>query len=136
MGADPKRSALNGFNQMHEVKNLFVVDGSAFPNATEKNPTLTILALSWRATDYLARADQARRSLMDRHRTGTSRRCGSSRPGGFGAAASALWVDALGAFARAAGGPRARDDCRRRAVGRRMDAEGPQPASAATPSPC
>ena len=54
MGADPKRSALNGFNQMHEVRNVFVVDGSAFPNASEKNPTLTILALSWRATDYLA----------------------------------------------------------------------------------
>ena len=54
MGADPKRSALNRFNQMHEVKNLFVVDGSSFPTATEKNPTLTILALSWRATDYLA----------------------------------------------------------------------------------
>lgn len=54
MGADPKRSALNAFNQMHDVKNLFVVDGSAFPTATEKNPTLTILALSWRATDYLA----------------------------------------------------------------------------------
>jgi choline dehydrogenase-like flavoprotein len=59
MGADPKRSALNAFNQMHEVKNLFVVDGSAFPTATEKNPTLTILALSWRATDYLA--EQIRR---------------------------------------------------------------------------
>ena len=54
MGADPKTSALNAFNQMHEVKNVFVVDGSAFPNASEKNPTLTILALSWRATDHLA----------------------------------------------------------------------------------
>ena len=54
MGAEPKRSALNKFNQMHEVRNVFVVDGSAFPNASEKNPTLTILALSWRATDYLA----------------------------------------------------------------------------------
>ena len=54
MGADPKRSALNRFNQMHEVRNVFVVDGSSFPNASEKNPTLTILALSWRATDYLA----------------------------------------------------------------------------------
>jgi choline dehydrogenase-like flavoprotein len=53
MGADPKKSALNRFNQMHEAKNVFVVDGSAFPNASEKNPTLTILALSWRATDYL-----------------------------------------------------------------------------------
>ena len=39
---------------MHEVKNVFVVDGSSFTTATEKNPTLTILALSWRATDYLA----------------------------------------------------------------------------------
>ena len=54
MGEDPKRSALNKFNQMHEVKNVFVVDGSAFTSASEKNPTLTILALSWRATDYLA----------------------------------------------------------------------------------
>src|SRR4029079_2497240 len=54
MGTDPKRSALNAFNQMHEVRNLFVLDGSAFPRAPEKNPTLTILALSWRATDYLA----------------------------------------------------------------------------------
>jgi choline dehydrogenase-like flavoprotein len=54
MGADPKRSALNSFNQMHDVKNVFVVDGSAFTTASEKNPTLTILALSWRATDYMA----------------------------------------------------------------------------------
>jgi choline dehydrogenase-like flavoprotein len=54
MGADPKRSALNAFCQSHDVKNLFVVDGSAFTTATEKNPTLTILALSWRATDYMA----------------------------------------------------------------------------------
>jgi choline dehydrogenase-like flavoprotein len=54
MGDDPKRSALNGFCQSHEVKNLFVVDGAAFPTATEKNPTLTILALAWRSSDYLA----------------------------------------------------------------------------------
>lgn len=54
MGDDPKRSALNKFNQMHDVKNLFVVDGSAFTTASEKNPTLTILALAWRATDYMA----------------------------------------------------------------------------------
>jgi choline dehydrogenase-like flavoprotein len=54
MGDDPKRSALNKFNQMHDVKNVFVVDGSSFTTASEKNPTITILALSWRATDYLA----------------------------------------------------------------------------------
>ena len=38
MGEDPKRSALNRFNQMHEVKNVFVVDGSSFPDATRKEP--------------------------------------------------------------------------------------------------
>jgi len=54
MGVDPKHSALNGFCQMHDVKNVFVVDGVAFTTASEKNPTLTILALAWRATDYLA----------------------------------------------------------------------------------
>jgi choline dehydrogenase-like flavoprotein len=54
MGADPKRSALNAHCQSHDVPNLFVVDGSAFTTASEKNPTLTILALAWRATDYLA----------------------------------------------------------------------------------
>jgi choline dehydrogenase-like flavoprotein len=53
MGDDPKRSALTKFNQMHEVKNVFVVDGSSFTTASEKNPTITILALCWRATDYL-----------------------------------------------------------------------------------
>jgi choline dehydrogenase-like flavoprotein len=60
MGDDPKQSALNGFMQMHEVKNLFVMDGSAFPTATEKNPTLTILALAWRASDYLAEQMKSR----------------------------------------------------------------------------
>jgi choline dehydrogenase-like flavoprotein len=54
MGDDRKQSALNQFCQMHEVKNVFVMDGSAFTTASDKNPTLTILALSWRASDYLA----------------------------------------------------------------------------------
>jgi choline dehydrogenase-like flavoprotein len=62
MGADPKRSALNGFCQMHDVRNVFVVDGSAFTTASEKNPTLTILALTWRATDYMA-GEMKRRNI-------------------------------------------------------------------------
>lgn len=53
MGADPKRSALNSYNQAHDCKNLFVVDGGAFVSQADKNPTWTILALSWRATEYL-----------------------------------------------------------------------------------
>ena len=54
MGDDPKRSAVNSFGQAHEVKNLYVLDGAIFPTATEKNPTLTILALAWRGSDQLA----------------------------------------------------------------------------------
>jgi choline dehydrogenase-like flavoprotein len=61
MGADPKRSALNGFCQSHEVKNLFIVDGASFTTASEKNPTLTILALAWRASDYMAEEMRAGR---------------------------------------------------------------------------
>ena len=54
MGNDPKTSVLNPFEQSHDVKNLFVVDGSAFVNASCQNPTWTIMALCWRSCDYLA----------------------------------------------------------------------------------
>jgi len=54
MGDDPKRSALDKNLKMHEVDNVWVMDGGSFPTPTEKNPTLTILANAWRATDYLA----------------------------------------------------------------------------------
>lgn len=53
MGNDPKRSALNQFNQAHDCKNLFVVDGGAFVSQADKNITWTILALSMRASEYL-----------------------------------------------------------------------------------
>src|SRR5260221_8213308 len=54
MGSDPKTSVLNEFEQSHDVKNLFVVDGSAFVNASCQNPTWTIMSLCWRSCDYLA----------------------------------------------------------------------------------
>jgi choline dehydrogenase-like flavoprotein len=54
MGMSAKDSVLNGYCQAHEVKNLFVVDGASFVSNPDKNPTLTINALSWRACDYLA----------------------------------------------------------------------------------
>ncbi|HSB74587.1 MAG TPA: GMC family oxidoreductase, partial [Terriglobales bacterium] len=53
MGADPRKSALNGYCQAHDVKNLFVTDGACFVSNADKNPTLTIMALCWRASDYL-----------------------------------------------------------------------------------
>jgi choline dehydrogenase-like flavoprotein len=53
MGTDPKRSILNSFNRAHDVPNLYVVDASAFPSASEKNPTLTIMAMASRAADHI-----------------------------------------------------------------------------------
>jgi len=53
MGNDPKKSVLNKFNQAHDCKNLFVVDGGAFVSQADKNPTWTILALSMRASEYM-----------------------------------------------------------------------------------
>ena len=53
MGKNPRTSVLNGHCQAWEVKNLFVTDGSSFTTSSEKNPTLTIMALSMRAADYI-----------------------------------------------------------------------------------
>lgn len=53
MGADAKTSVLNQFNQSWDVKNLFVMDAAAFASGTHKNPTLTIMALAWRASEYI-----------------------------------------------------------------------------------
>jgi choline dehydrogenase-like flavoprotein len=53
MGNDPKKSVLNKFNQAHDVKNLFVVDGASFVTSGGYGPTLTIGALAARASDYI-----------------------------------------------------------------------------------
>jgi choline dehydrogenase-like flavoprotein len=53
MGNDPKKSVLNAFLQTHDVKNLFVMDGSGFPSTGCQNPTITIMALTVRSCDYL-----------------------------------------------------------------------------------
>jgi choline dehydrogenase-like flavoprotein len=53
MGDNPATSALNKFNQAHDCKNLFVVDGGAFVSQADKNITWTILALSMRASEHL-----------------------------------------------------------------------------------
>jgi choline dehydrogenase-like flavoprotein len=54
MGKDPKTSVLNSYCQSHEIKNLFVVDGSCFTTFSEKNPTLTIAALAVRSARHIA----------------------------------------------------------------------------------
>jgi choline dehydrogenase-like flavoprotein len=52
MGKDPKTSVLNAFNQMHEVPNVFITDGSCMTSASCVNPSLTYMALTARACDY------------------------------------------------------------------------------------
>jgi choline dehydrogenase-like flavoprotein len=54
MGDNPKTSVLNKWNQSWDIKNLFVVDGSSFVTSGSQNPTMTILSLSMRASEYLA----------------------------------------------------------------------------------
>jgi choline dehydrogenase-like flavoprotein len=53
MGSDPKQSVLNQFQQTHDIKNLFVMDAAGFPSGACQNPTLTIMAMAVRSTDYL-----------------------------------------------------------------------------------
>jgi choline dehydrogenase-like flavoprotein len=53
MGEDPKKSVLNKFNQVHDVSNVFVTDGAAFVGSANQNPTITIMALTMRACDYI-----------------------------------------------------------------------------------
>ena len=52
MGASPKTSVLNKWNQVHEVPNVFVTDGAAMTSSACQNPSLTYMALTARAADY------------------------------------------------------------------------------------
>ena len=52
MGGDPKNSVLNAFNQMHEVPNVFITDGSCMTSSACLNPSITYMALTARACDY------------------------------------------------------------------------------------
>ncbi len=54
MGSDPRSSVVDRFCRAHDVPNLYVVDGSVFPSASEKNPTHTMMALAARTAEHLA----------------------------------------------------------------------------------
>jgi choline dehydrogenase-like flavoprotein len=54
MGNDPKKNVVNRFNQVHDAKNIFVTDGACFVTQGCYEPTLTIMAISARAADYIA----------------------------------------------------------------------------------
>lgn len=54
MGRNPRTSVLNGYNQVHTVKNVYVTDGSFMTSASCVNPSLTYMAFSARAANHAA----------------------------------------------------------------------------------
>jgi choline dehydrogenase-like flavoprotein len=52
--ARPQDGVCNGFGQTHDIRNLFISDGSQFTTGAAENPTLTIVALAIRQADYIA----------------------------------------------------------------------------------
>ena len=55
MSDDPKKGVLNKYNQAHDVENIFVTDGAAWVSSGCQNPTLTMMAITVRACDYITR---------------------------------------------------------------------------------
>jgi choline dehydrogenase-like flavoprotein len=55
MGRDAKTSVLNKWNQMHDVDNIFITDGSCMTSSATQNPSVTYMALTARAVDYADR---------------------------------------------------------------------------------
>jgi choline dehydrogenase-like flavoprotein len=53
MGSDARSSVTNEWCQTWDVPNLFVTDGGVFVSNADKNPTLTIMAIAWRASDHI-----------------------------------------------------------------------------------
>ena len=62
MGSDARRSVLNQYCQSWEVPNLFVTDGAAFVSNADKNPTLSIMAIAWRSSEFLV--DEMRKGAL------------------------------------------------------------------------
>ncbi|MEO6288240.1 MAG: GMC family oxidoreductase [Dyadobacter sp.] len=61
MGHDPKTSVLNGYNQVHTCKNVFVTDGACMASSSCVNPSLTYMALTARAANYAVQERKAKR---------------------------------------------------------------------------
>ena len=62
MGRDRRVSVTNRWGQLWDAPNVVLADGAVFPTSPDKNPTLTIMALAWRACDHLI-AESRRRNL-------------------------------------------------------------------------
>jgi choline dehydrogenase-like flavoprotein len=56
MGDDPRTSVVDRYHRTHDVRNLFICDGSSFVTSGRGQPTMTIMALAFRASEHIARA--------------------------------------------------------------------------------
>jgi choline dehydrogenase-like flavoprotein len=63
MGSDPSRSVLNAVNQCWDAPNVFVTDSSCFPSNGTCGPTLTTMALTTRACEWIANEYSGTREL-------------------------------------------------------------------------
>jgi len=54
MGDDPQASVVDRYHRTHEVRNLFICDGSSFVTSGRGQPTMTIQALAFRAAEHIA----------------------------------------------------------------------------------
>ena len=66
MGVDPKTSVLNGYNQAHDVPNLFITDGADIASSATQSPSLTYMALSARAAHFAVGFLKAGKSELTR----------------------------------------------------------------------
>ena len=70
MGTDPQTSVANPFGELHDVKGVWIGDGSAFPTSSGTNPMITIMALARRTA--FAIADAAGKPAADQQTTGVA----------------------------------------------------------------
>ena len=60
MGNDPRDSVVAGYHRTHDVRNLFICDGSSFVTSGRGQPTMTIQALAFRAAEHIGRFARSR----------------------------------------------------------------------------
>jgi choline dehydrogenase-like flavoprotein len=70
MGTDPQTSVANPFGELHDVKGVWIGDGSAFPTPSGTNPMVTIMALARRTA--FAIADAVGKPVSDKQTTGVA----------------------------------------------------------------
>jgi choline dehydrogenase-like flavoprotein len=59
MGNDPRSSVVDRYHRAHDIRNLFLCDGSSLVTSGRGQPTMTIQALAFRAADHIGRFARA-----------------------------------------------------------------------------